>query len=240
MLTPGFGASLGLALLSLACWGSWSNTAKASGKLPFPIFYLDFSASAFAAAALVFVTAGSGTFFHGGDTEGWPKRVAAAAAAGVVFNFANVLLVAAISIAGLVVAFPVGIGTALVLGTLLNFLQDESQADPLLLFGGVAAAFGAICFQVAANVQHKRDLAAAPNEPLASAPEDAASQEPESLLAEGSGGGAPASGQRGLLMCVVCGVLMASWSPLSTYSMDKKSSGERAAAPSLSRRTPTT
>ena len=49
---------------------------------------------------------------------------------------ANLLLVAAIDIAGLAVAFPIGIGLALVVGVLLNYFISP-QGSPLLLFGGV-------------------------------------------------------------------------------------------------------
>ena len=47
------------------------------------------------------------------------------------------LLSAAISIAGLSVAFPVGIGLALVLGVLINYI-GAAKGDPVLLFCGVA------------------------------------------------------------------------------------------------------
>jgi len=55
---------------------------------------------------------------------------------GVIFNAANILLVAAIAIAGMSVAFPVAIGIALVLGVLVNY--DSTQGNPTLIFGGVA------------------------------------------------------------------------------------------------------
>ena len=56
---------------------------------------------------------------------------------GVVFNLANILLVAAIGIAGMSVAFPVGIGIALVLGVIVNYISNP-QGNPMLIFGGVA------------------------------------------------------------------------------------------------------
>ena len=42
---------------------------------------------------------------------------------GIVFNLANILLGAAISIAGMSVAFPVGIGLALVVGVIVNYID---------------------------------------------------------------------------------------------------------------------
>jgi glucose uptake protein len=56
---------------------------------------------------------------------------------GVIFNAANILLSTAIALAGLSVAFPVGIGLALVLGVIINYL-GSAQGNPLFLFAGVA------------------------------------------------------------------------------------------------------
>jgi glucose uptake protein len=41
---------------------------------------------------------------------------------GVILNAANILLVAAIAIAGMSVAFPVGIGIALIMGVVVNYI----------------------------------------------------------------------------------------------------------------------
>jgi glucose uptake protein len=61
----------------------------------------------------------------------------------VIFNAANILLGAAIAIAGMSVAFPVGIGLALVIGVVVNYL-DNPVGNPTLLFGGVALVGAAI------------------------------------------------------------------------------------------------
>ncbi len=71
------------------------------------------------------------------------SNIVYALAGGTVFNIANLLLVAAISIAGLAVAFPVGIGMALIVGVLLNYVIAPA-GNPLLLFGGVALVLAAI------------------------------------------------------------------------------------------------
>ena len=62
---------------------------------------------------------------------------------GVVFNIANILLVAAIDIAGMAVAFPIGIGLALVIGVITTYRVDPS-GNPVLLFTGVACVAAAI------------------------------------------------------------------------------------------------
>jgi glucose uptake protein len=64
---------------------------------------------------------------------------------GIIFNASNILLSASISIAGMAVAFPVGVGLALVLGVILNY-NSASKDDPILLFTGVALIVVAIIF----------------------------------------------------------------------------------------------
>jgi glucose uptake protein len=68
---------------------------------------------------------------------------------GLIFNIANLLLVAAIDVAGLAVAFPVGIGLALIVGAVSSYLVRPA-GNPLLLFGGVALVTVAIVLDAAA------------------------------------------------------------------------------------------
>ncbi len=70
-------------------------------------------------------------------------------AGGAIFNVANLLLVAAIDVAGMAVAFPVGIGLALVIGAISNYVI-KPVGNPLLLFGGVALVVVAIVLDAAA------------------------------------------------------------------------------------------
>lgn len=139
--SPSFGVSLGLALFSLACWGSWSNAPKAARDVPFAVFYLDFSCGVGLVVALALAALGDGSLLatddgvrtdngargaaaaaaaDDGGASDLPLRGAAALCAGAAFNLANLLLVVAIRLAGLAVAFPIGIGTALVLDTALT------------------------------------------------------------------------------------------------------------------------
>jgi glucose uptake protein len=134
----------GIALLfmigSMLCWGSWANTMKLTPGWAFQLFYWDYIIGIIAASLLWGLTLGS---VGGGDLS-FVSNIARADAThiifallgGVVFNVANLLLVAAIDIAGLAVAFPIGIGLALAVGVLLNYFISP-QGSPLLLFGGV-------------------------------------------------------------------------------------------------------
>jgi glucose uptake protein len=133
--------TLALMILSMLCWGSWANTLKLCPNFRFQLFYWDYSIGLFAGAVLLGLTAGTaghtGPSFLAAITETSHERILWAFFGGVIFNIANLLLVAAIDVAGLAVAFPVGIGLALVVGAVSSYLVSPA-ANPLLLFGGVA------------------------------------------------------------------------------------------------------
>ena len=133
--------TLVLMILSMLCWGSWANTLKLCPNFRFQLFYWDYSIGLFLASLLLGLTAGSsghtGSEFLAAILETPRDRVLWAFFGGVIFNIANLLLVAAIDVAGLAVAFPVGIGLALVVGAVSSYLVSPA-ANPLLLFGGVA------------------------------------------------------------------------------------------------------
>jgi glucose uptake protein len=134
----------GIALLfmigSMLCWGSWANTMKLTPGWAFQLFYWDYVIGIIVATLVWGFTLGSA----GGGDLSFLNNIASANGThiifallgGAVFNVANLLLVAAIDIAGLAVAFPIGIGLALVVGVLLNYFIAP-QGSPLLLFGGV-------------------------------------------------------------------------------------------------------
>ena len=53
----------------------------------------------------------------------------------MLFNLSNILLVVGIDAAGMSVAFPVGVGLALVIGTVESYIETP-KGDPALLFTG--------------------------------------------------------------------------------------------------------
>jgi glucose uptake protein len=148
-----YSAALFLMILSMLCWGSWANTLKLCPRYRFQLFYWDYALGLGLGAVLLGLTAGS--LGHQGlpflsDVGRTPlDAIVYAACGGVVFNVANLLLVAAIDVAGLAVAFPVGIGLALVVGSVSSYLVRPA-GNPLLLFGGVALVTAAIVLDAAA------------------------------------------------------------------------------------------
>jgi glucose uptake protein len=145
--------TLFLMILSMLCWGSWANTLKLCPKFRFQLFYWDYALGLLVGAVTWGLTAGSlghsGQPFLQALSRASLGAIFWAACGGVIFNVANLLLVAAIDVAGLAVAFPVGIGLALVVGAVSSYLVSPA-ANPLLLFGGVALVAVAIILDAAA------------------------------------------------------------------------------------------
>ena len=148
MFTP---PSLTIALLmmitSAVCWGSWANTYKGVKNYRFELFYWDYAIGIFLISLVLAFTMGS----SGHDSSSFLNNVRSADTSniistlvgGAIFNLANLLLVAAIDMAGLAVAFPVSIGIALVVGVVLSYaLQPKGNA--MFLAMGVVCALIAV------------------------------------------------------------------------------------------------
>jgi glucose uptake protein len=131
-----------LCVVTMMCWGSWANTQKlASKEWSFPLFYWDYTLGVILLSLLFGLTLGSsgpdGQAFIPNLFNAAPKAILFALLGGVIFNIANLLLVAAIEIAGMAIAFPIGIGLALVLGVFNNYLPNPEDYNALYLFLGV-------------------------------------------------------------------------------------------------------
>ncbi|RZM30129.1 MAG: multidrug DMT transporter permease [Pedobacter sp.] len=134
--------------ITMLCWGSWANTQKlASKNWRFELFYWDYVIGIFIFSMISAFTLGSvgdeGRSFLPDLAQASTKNILGALLGGVIFNAANILLSAAIAIAGMAVAFPLGIGLALVLGVIINYSASQ-KGDPLLLFIGVGFVMLAI------------------------------------------------------------------------------------------------
>jgi glucose uptake protein len=154
MLVPEtYPAALFLMILTMLCWGSWANTLKLCPGFRFQLFYWDYAIGMAVGALFWGLTAGSlgntGAPFLEDVARTPLAPMLYAMAGGAIFNVANLLLVAAIDVAGMAVAFPVGIGLALVIGAISNYVI-KPEGNPLLLFGGVALVVVAIVLDAAA------------------------------------------------------------------------------------------
>jgi glucose uptake protein len=145
--------ALGFMVLSMLCWGSWANTLKLCPKFRFQLFYWDYVIGLIVGAAVWGLTFGSfgstGRSFVADISRSGAHSIALAMIGGAIFNVANLLLVAAIDIAGLAVAFPIGIGLALIIGAVSSYVIAP-KGNSLLLFGGIALVVAAIVFDAVA------------------------------------------------------------------------------------------
>jgi glucose uptake protein len=129
-----------MCLITMLCWGSWANTQKlATKEWRFQLFYWDYAIGVFLLALLLAFTLGSsgtgGRGFLADLHQAESKWLGSAFLGGVIFNLSNILLVAAIDIAGMAVAFPVGVGLALVLGVITTYLSTRIGNAPMLGIG---------------------------------------------------------------------------------------------------------
>jgi glucose uptake protein len=173
-------------VLTMFCWGSWAVTRKlARPDWRFELFYWDYTLGVLLVTLAFGLTLGSsgaeGRGFFADLAQASTASIIAALVGGAIFNLANILLVAAIEVAGMAVAFPVGIGLALIIGVIMNYLAAPI-GNVVLLSAGVCMVTLAIILDAVAY----RRLAVDSRDP---------------------GGGAKSS-TRGLLLSVACGVFM--------------------------------
>ncbi|MDR1270242.1 MAG: hypothetical protein LBK82_12025, partial [Planctomycetaceae bacterium] len=140
--------------VTMLCWGSWANTQKLAGKTwRYELFYWDYVLGVFLLSLIFALTMGNngeyGRGFFDDLSQAEGIHLFSAFMGGVVFNIANILLVAAIAIAGMSVAFPVGIGLALVLGVLLNYIA-KPEGNSALIFAGITLVTAAIIINAVA------------------------------------------------------------------------------------------
>jgi len=154
-----------MCVITMLCWGSWANTQKmASKKWAFQLFYWDYALGVLILSLILAFTMGSigdegrGFLEDLGQADG--KAIRSALLGGVIFNIANLLIVVAINIAGMAVAFPVGIGLALVIGVFVNYIA-KPEGNPVILFIGVVLVVLAIIMDALAYRKYSGGKASA-------------------------------------------------------------------------------
>ncbi len=152
-----YGLAVFLLFITMLCWGSWANTQKMkSPEWSFQHFYWDYVIGILIFSVIMAFTLGSfgdqGRSFVADLQQADTSALGSAFIGGIVFNLANIMVVIAIEIAGMAVAFPVGIGLALVLGVVINYLASP-DGNPVYLFAGVALVTIAIIVDAVAYNQ---------------------------------------------------------------------------------------
>ena len=154
--------------ITMLCGGSWGNTQKLAGKTwRYELFYWDYVIGMVLFALLLGLTMGSigeqGRPFIEDLMQANGRGVLSVLLGGIIFNASNILLSASVSLAGMSVAFPLGVGLALVLGVIINYM-GAPKGDPMLLFVGVALIVVAIiCNGIASGRMSKGGDAGASN-----------------------------------------------------------------------------
>jgi glucose uptake protein len=167
VIVESYPIAVAMCVVTMLCWGSWANTQKlASKEWRFQLFYWDYAIGVFLLSLILAFTMGSsgsgGRGFLADLTQADAYWLNSAFLGGVIFNVSNLLLVAAIDIAGLAVAFPVGVGLALVLGVITTYIAKPEGNVPMLA-AGVAAVMIAIVLDALA---YKRLASAGQKTPM--------------------------------------------------------------------------
>lgn len=156
-----YSVAVAFCIITMICWGSWANTQKLAAKTwSFELFYWDYVIGILLFSIISAFTLGS--FGEGGRSftddlqQADNANLFSALLGGVIFNAANILFSAAISIAGMSVAFPIAIGLALVLGVIINYAASQ-KGDPSYLFAGVALVAVAIIINAIAYKRSDRN-----------------------------------------------------------------------------------
>ncbi|HET9101319.1 MAG TPA: GRP family sugar transporter [Acidobacteriaceae bacterium] len=159
MIVHSYPIAVALCMLTMVCWGSWANTLKMEPpSYGFSLFYWDQAVGYLLLPLLIGLTFGS--FGVGGRSlladlqQGSASTYAWAILGGVVFNLANILFMSALDVAGMAVAYPIGIGIALVEGVLINYIA-QPRGNPILIFTGVGCIMTAIILDGLAYRNHQ-------------------------------------------------------------------------------------
>lgn len=148
-IVESYSVAIIMCFITMICWGSWANTTKLNSneKWSFPLFYWDYSIGLLLCSLIFAFTIGSygemGRSFLVDIQQANGSSLLSALLAGVIFNISNILLVASINLAGMAVAFPVGVGLALALGVITTYISNP-QGNAGILFAGVACIVVAI------------------------------------------------------------------------------------------------
>jgi glucose uptake protein len=156
-----YSIALLLMTLSMLCWGSWANTQKLTRQWPFELYYFDYTFGLLICSVIFGLTLGqidpsSPASFFLNLRAASERSLWEAFAGGAIFSVGNMLIVGAISVAGMAVAFPIGAGLALILGAALNYVVSPA-GNPILIFTGI----GLVCLAIALDALAYRGVSCA-------------------------------------------------------------------------------
>jgi len=192
-------------LLSLVCLGSWANLYKLAGKWRYELFYFDFAIGMALASLICAFTIGSlgfdGFNFIDDMMNAGKRQWMFGFVAAIIFNFGNMLLLGAVSVTGMAMAFPMAYGVALIVGAARSSASG-SGAAPALVVGGC----GLILVSIVFNAMAYSRFNILRHEAAARAGKAASTRRPSSL--------------KGIALSLVSGLVLGLYSPLFNRAQD--------------------
>jgi glucose uptake protein len=189
-------------VLSLVCLGSWASLYKLAGKWRYELFYFDFAVGVFLACMICAFTLGSlgfdGFTVFDDAMNSYKRAWMFGFVAACIFNLANMLLLGAMSMTGMTVAFPMAYGVAFVIGALRTDLSGT--AIPVLVAGCVLIVASIVCNAMAYGRSNTVRHEAAARAGMAS------TRRPSPL--------------KGIVLALVSGVLLGLFSPVLNRAQD--------------------
>ncbi len=206
-------ATLLLLTLTLIGVGSWANFQKilAKNKWRFELYYFDFVIGA--AFALIVAAYTLGSFntqdltFQDNLLITGLRKMAYSVAAGFVFNLGNMLLVAAVAVAGMAIGFPITFAIAAFLGVIFTYVADP-HSNPILVFGGGAVYLAAAVLCAVAYSGVTQMAAARTQKAIRPDPRSKGAPPP------------PIGAARGIILSVMAGVLIGLSHPLIDWARE--------------------
>lgn len=221
ILPSAYWITLLVLLFSLICWGSWPNTLKKSGWR-FELFYLDYALGCAVTAVVAAFTLGS----MGSDISvqdnfllAGKKQLLLVFSAGCVFSLGNMMLLGAMELAGMSVAFPLAFGLAVAVGATWNFFLGKA-ASAVLSFGGSASVLMAVILTALAYSAITRQRRTAERAALEAQNNEGPLPNPNIAKTKKPAKSSEPSTWQGVALALVSGVFMGSFYPLVTTAME--------------------
>src|SRR6185312_9452980 len=165
MILPGSELyNLILLAIGMLCLGTWANTYRMTSKWRFELYYFDFAIGVILAALIAGFTFGS----LGWDGFGLlddlriagKHQMAYALAAGVIFNLGNMLIIGALSLSGVTIAYLSGMGMMLASGILITHFTSPAGSAAMTWGGAALVLVAAIVMTLAFRQQAMARLVA--------------------------------------------------------------------------------
>jgi glucose uptake protein len=153
-----------LMIASMLLLGAWASLFKAAGKWRFELFYFDFAFGLLLAAIIFSFTFGDlgydGFTFMDDLQHAGKHQWVYCFLSGIIFNIGNMLMLASVSVAGLAIAFPMTMGVAVIVASLVG-LGGKPPGNALLIVLGcglvlTSVVMNAVAYRIIGRERHEK------------------------------------------------------------------------------------